>query len=155
MLHLSDKSTVVVIGPPGSGKTYVGELLAEQSGLSLYSTDEFLSNGHVAALYAVMQACGDDGYVIEGMIGYRWLRKRKQLNLPPPDIVIQLEATDSEIQEAYKRKGRHCNLSHINRFCKAHESVLDDYYLIDGDMPKIWIHSKSHHISRMISSAGA
>jgi len=153
MLFLHPNATIIVIGPPGSGKTHVGTLLAEESGLPLYSTDEFLSNGHVAALYAVMQATGDKGYIIEGMIGYRWLRKQKQLNLPAPDIVVQLEATDREIEESYRKRGKHCNMRHIKRFCAAHEAVLSDYYSLDGGTPNIWIHSKSRCIADLIANA--
>lgn len=151
MLHLSPTSTVVVIGPPGSGKTHVGALLAESSGLPLYSTDEYLSDGHVAALYLVMKAIGDRGWIVEGMIGYRLLRKRAEYGLPPVDIVIELEATDSQITDAYRARGRKCDIAKIRSFCAAHESVLEDYFLLDAERPKVWIHADSRHICPLIS----
>lgn len=150
MLHLTDTTTVVVIGPPGSGKTTVGQLLAEQSGLPLYSTDRYLGYGHLQALYYIMREIGDAGWIVEGMIGYRLLRKRKQMGMPAPDIVIQLDATDDAIREAYKSRKRHYNPAHIRNFCKAHETVLSDYLLLDGDMPKVWVHSQSQSICHLI-----
>lgn len=150
MLYLTSTSTVVVIGPPGSGKTTVGRLLAERSGLPLYSTDNYLGDGHVAALYMVMKAIGDEGWIVEGMIGYRMLRKRKEFGLPAPDIVIELDATDDQIVRSYRERGKQCSLPHIRGFIKAHESVLHDYYAMDGEMPGIWIHSTSPHIAYLI-----
>lgn len=151
MLYLTPQSTVVVIGPPGSGKTTVGLTLAEHSGLALYSTDEHLSKGHVEALYAVMKALGDEGWIVEGMIGYRLLRKRAQLGMPPPDFVIELEATDQQIAQAYRNRNKHCNIAQIRRFCSAHEKVLEDYFLLDAERPKVWIHAESRHICPLIT----
>ena len=150
MLYLHDTSKVVVIGPPGSGKSYVGLLLAESSGLPLYCTDEYLHDGHVTALYHVMKAIGDEGWIVEGMIGYRLLRKRAQLKMPPPDIVIELEASDEQIIQAYRERNKPCDIGQIRRYCKAHEAVLDDYYLLDGDLPKVWIHSQSRQLCPLI-----
>lgn len=150
MLHITPNTTVVVIGPPGSGKSHVGELLAEQTGLPLYSTDTYLGYGHLQALYYIMQEIGDVGWIVEGMIGYRLLRKRKQLGMPAPDIVIQLDATDDEIRAAYRKRDKFCNLAHIKNFCKAHETVLREYRLMDGDMPKAWIHAHSPQACHLI-----
>jgi len=155
MLHLSENSTVVVIGPPGSGKTHVATVLAEASGLPLYSTDVYLGNGHVAALYVMMQALGDDGWIVEGMIGYRFLRKLRQLGLPPPDIVIQLDADDEQIRAAYAKRSKPCNIKIIRSFCKAHEKVLSDYYLLDGEQPKVWVHAQSNHLGHLIGGGPA
>lgn len=153
MLHLTDKSTVVVIGPPGSGKTHVGLLLAESSGLPLYCTDAYLHDGHVAALYCVMKAVNDEGWIVEGMIGYRLLRKRAQLGMPAPDIVIELEASDQDIVNAYRARNKRCNLEDIRKFCKAHESVLQDYFLLDAERPRVWIHGKSRHLTALFKDA--
>lgn len=155
MLHLSPASTVVIIGPPGSGKTTVGLLLAESSGLPLYSTDNYLGAGHVAALYAVMQAIGDDGWIVEGMIGYRMLRKRRQLRMPPPDIVVQLEASDEQIAAACKARGKDFNLGRMKAFIKAHDTVLEEYYSLDGAPPHIWIHADSPHVAHLIGGGPA
>lgn len=151
MLHLTAKSTVVVIGPPGSGKTHVGTLLAESSGLPLYCTDQYLHDGHVAALYYVMKAVKDEGWIVEGMIGYRLLRKRAQLGMPPPDIVIELEASDQDIVNAYRARNKKCNLEDIRKFCKAHESVLEDYFLLDSEQPKVWIYGESRHLAPLFN----
>lgn len=150
MLHLTDSTTVVIIGPPGSGKSHVGFVLAESSGLPIYSTDAYLTDGHVAALYAIMASIGDEGWIVEGMIGYRLLRKRKELGMPAPDIVIQLTATDEQIENAYVARKQKCDIKKIRAFCKAHDVVLDEYRLMDGDEPQIWIHAKSMHLCHLI-----
>ena len=154
MLHLNQHTKVVIIGPPGSGKTHVATVLGESSDLPIYRTDKFLGDGHVQALYAVMEAAGDDGYIIEGMIGYRLLRKLKQLKLPAPDMVIQLEADDYMIEESYAKRDKVCNINRLRAFCKAHEKVMEDYYALDGDVPKIWIHGDSHHVTSLLISKG-
>lgn len=151
MLHLAPTSTVVVLGPPGSGKSHVGTLLAESSGLPLYSTDEYLTDGHVAALHLVMQAIGDRGWIVEGMIGYRLLRKRAEFGMPPVDIVIELEATDQQIADAYRARDERCDIAKIRRFCKAHETVLRDYLLLDKERPKVWVHANSRHLVALLN----
>ena len=152
MLHLNDQNKVVIIGPPGSGKTHVATVLGESSDLPIYRTDKFLGDGHVKALYSVIDATGDEGYIIEGMIGYRLLRKLKQLKLPAPDIVIQLEADDFMIEESYAKRNKVVNLNRLKTFCKAHEKVLDDYYKLDGEEPAIWIHGSSQHVTKLLIS---
>jgi|MDSV01.2.fsa_nt_gb hypothetical protein len=151
MLSLHETSKVIVIGPPGSGKTKVGNLLGADSGLPVYSTDQFSGTPHVKALHAVMRACGDKGFVLEGLIGYKWLRKRKQLGLPNPDVVVQLSATDKEIERSYERRGKTCNLQLIHRFVEAHDKILEDFYLLDGDLPRIHIHGSSSQIVYLIA----
>jgi transposase InsO family protein len=107
------------------------------------------------ALYAVMEAVGDEGWIVEGMIGYRFLRKRRQLGLPPPDIVIQLDADDEQITRAYAARGKPCDLRTIRRFCAAHDKVLADYYLLDGAEPRVWVHANSPHICHLIAGGPA
>jgi hypothetical protein len=150
MLHLTEKTKVVIIGPPGSGKSHVATVLGESSELPIYRTDKFLSDGHVQALYSVIDAAGDEGYIIEGMVGYRLLRKLKQLKLPPPDIVIQLEADDFMIEESYAKRNKVCNIKRLRAFCKAHDTVLEDYYQLDGEEPKIWINAQAHHLTELL-----
>lgn len=150
MLHLTEETKVVVIGPPGSGKTHVATVLAETSELPIYSTDKFLCDGHVQALYTVMNSVGDKGWIVEGMIGYRLLRKMKELELEPPDIVIELEATDDMIITSYAQRDKVVNIKRIRAFCKAHEKVLDDYYKLDGEEPTIWIHGESKTVTKLL-----
>ncbi len=155
MLSLHEESVVVVIGPPGSGKSKVGNLLAESSGLPLYSTEELTTgNKALTALKTIMHLCGDEGFIMEGMIGYRWLRKHKEMELPCPDIVIQLEASDEEIEDAMSKRDKHCNTKLIRKFCAAHEKVLEDYYLLDEERPKVWIHGNSTQVAHLIRDSG-
>ena len=153
MLSLHEKSKVLVIGPPGSGKTSVGTLLGADSGLPVYSTDEYTGSPQVKALYTVIQACGDEGFIVEGLIGYKWLRKRKQYSLPNPDIVIQLDATDEQIRRSYKlRNKKGCDLERIRRYVESHDDILNDnFYLLDGDIPRIHIHGTSSQIAYLIA----
>ena len=91
---------------------------------------------------------------MEGMIGYRWLRKHREMKLPCPDIVIQLEASDEEIEDAMARRDKHCNTKLIRKFCAAHEKMLDDYYLLDDERPKVWIHGNSTQVAHLIKDSG-
>jgi len=155
MLSLHEDSVVIIIGPPGSGKSVVGNLLAESSGLPLYSTEELTTgNKALTALKAIMHLCGDEGFIMEGMIGYRWLRKQKEMELPMPDIVIQLDASDDEIEVAMASRDKHCNVKLIRKFCSAHEKVLADYYLLDEDRPKVWIHGNSESVAHILKDSG-
>ena len=150
MLALTDTSVVLVIGPPGSGKAQLADTLGESSGLPVYSTDRFVGTTGLIAISTVIEVAEDKGFIVEGPVCYRWLRKRKQLKLRPPDIVISLTATDEEIEEAASSHSRYCDVQRIKAFHIAHERFLDNYLMLDQDKPTIWVHGDSNHLRSLI-----
>lgn len=75
--------SVVLIGPPGSGKSTVGALLAERLGLALHDTDE--------AVEATAGRSVADIFVEDGEPAFRALEREAVLRaLAEPDGVVSL-----------------------------------------------------------------
>ena len=123
---------VVVIGRPASGKTTVSELLAEKNPLlKLWHTDDYIPYGGVEGLYQMMTELEADGYnnpaIIEGVGGYRLLRKGVELGIFSPDVVIELVVTDAQVERVYKSERIFGKLDKMPGFVKGLNTVLDGY----------------------------
>lgn len=123
MLHLHPTSRVAIIGDDEPSKC-VADLLAEASGLSIYSTDNYLGEGHEAALLAIMNLAGDDGWIVRGEIAPYMIKGCRHLNTEPPDFVIDL-TNNKELE------GEYCRL--------------------DNSLPTIWLSVSSDSADRLIN----
>jgi len=149
-LPLCKHSRIAVIGPPGSGKESVGVLLAEQTGLPLYTSHTFFGDTHIMALGAVMDEVEEEGWIVAGMFAYRFIRRGERLGLSQPDVIIDMPATREQIRTSYKQRGKRCTLKRIVRYCEQAAGDLDDYMILDDIEPGIYIRSDSPIIERLI-----
>lgn len=130
-------STVVIIGPPAAGKTYVaGKLAIDNPGHKLIHTDDYIKYGYEASLYHLL----DDvvglkklgPLIIEGVLGYRLLRKGVQLNCFYPEMVVELEITYEQLERIYKTERDRTKLDYIKPMLKANVTVLRSYQLFEN-----------------------
>lgn len=136
-------STVVIIGPPASGKTYVANKLAHDNpSHKLIHTDDYIAFGFEPSLYYlldyVVEAKKTQPLIIEGILGYRLLRKGVQQGNFFPDIVIELEITDEQLTRTYKKeRGGTSKLDYIRAMMKSNATVLRSYQLLPNNhLPK-------------------
>ena len=89
--------TIVIIGSPASGKTTLGKALAAKYGQKLIQADDYMQHGYKEALYVMLADLIeiDEPVIVEGMQGYRLLRKGVELGNFYPDVVIELQVTDA------------------------------------------------------------
>ncbi|WP_019815949.1 shikimate kinase [Saccharomonospora saliphila] len=59
---MSDRGPVVVVGPPGSGKSTVGRLLAEHLGVAYHDADEEIEAEQGRAIADIFAADGEDAF---------------------------------------------------------------------------------------------
>lgn len=140
----------VIIGRPGSGKTTVGLLIAEQKQeCRLWHTDDYIPYGGVDGLYQMMAEMEEDGYqspaIIEGVGAYRLLRKGAELDVFYPDVVIELIVTDEQVERVYTKERDASKLKKMPGFVKGLETVLAGYRQImsvrelEGRTPPVWM----------------
>lgn len=85
---------IAIIGPPGSGKSTLGEKLSRELGIPLQSTDSVIHLGWSNASLAVAGWLNAPSYIIEGVALPRAFRKWQWLHPkqpPPVDKIIKLK----------------------------------------------------------------
>lgn len=141
---------VLIIGRPASGKSYTAEKLARDNpNHVLIKTDDYKHLGYVEALYAIIDDLKVLGpkvnTIVEGVQGYRLLRKGVELNCYYPDMVIELEITDRRMNQTYILERDPKKLAYLKGFNKAHEKVLNDYREMQNKHKPKWIKLKNNY----------
>lgn len=140
---------VVIIGYPATGKTYFSKLLAERNPTHrLFHTDDYLLryNG-VEAMYACMGEVieaieAGTPTIVEGIAGYRMLRKGAQLDSYFPHIVFEMLAPFEQIERTYRTDPQRSadKVKNLAAFCKAQDTIKKQYISLVGpfDLPT-WV----------------
>lgn len=97
---------IVLIGPPGSGKTTQASFLQKKYGVPVITADRATSNE--ALLREILKAGTTRGFVLDGYPATRAQADHlgavvKQLKLPSP-VIISLEVPDAVVRERLKGK---------------------------------------------------
>lgn len=130
---------IVLIGPPGSGKTTQSEFLKKKYAIPLLAGNEMrqAAAGSTEKMNAllreqVLRADAAKGFVIDGYPSTRseadYLAKLvKEANLPPP-VVIHLEVSDDEVRRRMQGKTSAAELD--RRLAEYHQELemVRNYY---------------------------
>jgi len=126
------RKNVLIIGSPASGKTWLIEQIKEVAPYHNYiATDDYIKdNTFKGALYAMMddiKTFHDDGKltVVEGVNGYRLLRKGVQEDTYYPDIVIECKTSQKNIEARYE--GDEKKLKGVFGMMKGNATILAEY----------------------------
>lgn len=140
---------VCIIGHPATGKTFFGGHLALCNPLhTLFKCDDYLKDHDgVQAMYAclgdVVEAIeAGKPTIVEGIAGYRMLRKGVELDSYYPDVVFEMIAPLEQIMRVYEtdplRSSK--NAKNIAAFCKAQETIKAQYLAnVPDDKAPNWI----------------
>lgn len=123
---------VLIIGCPASGKTYVADALKRDNPKhKLFHTDAYKQYGYVEALYVLIDELKELGTkkntIVEGVQGYRLLRKGVELNCYYPDIVVELKISDALMRRTYERERDPEKIRYLKGFNASHQKILNDY----------------------------
>jgi len=120
---------IVIIGLPTCGKTtYCEELAKQYPEHRIFHTDEYIHYGFDDSLYNLMSDVmehDDSNIIIEGVRGYRLLRKGIQTGLFKPDLVITCDASMPVRLERYARRGG--DAKKLMSFDKTLTTIWNDY----------------------------
>lgn len=141
-LSIVDKN-VLIIGPPASGKTWLCNEMKKLCHL-IIRTDSYIKYGYNKAMYECLNDICDthkDGYntLVEGIQGYRLLRKGVELDCYYPDIVIELEISEKRMHETYKKERDPKKIKYLQSFNAAHQTILEDYFSLLNEKKPEWI----------------
>lgn len=140
--HDFTDKTIVIIGAPASGKTFAASLLfGKLSTHQLVNTDLYKDHGFEQSLYALRDALAESEYpkIIEGVLGYRLLRKGAEMGDFYPDVVVEMQVPDEVIERQYEQRGPE-KLKGARTMMKANATVLSKYMeMVPIERKPIWI----------------
>ena len=139
-MNLPSKGNIVVIGYAASGKThFTNQLAKDYPKAKIYHTDDYIKYGFEQALYVLMEDLKKDHSpfkIIEGILGYRLLRKGAQLGTFYADLIIQVSAPKDTRYFRIEKRGKNIHATfNLDKVC---DSIYADYYdLIGEKLPTI------------------
>lgn len=143
-----ENKNVLIIGWPASGKTHVANLLwKDNPGHKMIHTDDYMHHGFKEALYEILRDLKRTRKptIIEGVQGYRLLRKGVELDCYYPDIVIELEIPESRMYRTYAEQRRGKDPAYLKGFNKMQQKILNDYFAMPNKKKPQWIKLKNHY----------
>lgn len=119
---------VLIIGCPASGKTWLSKRLDKEKH-QLIHTDSYISLGYEMGMYGALNAatCTVKNTIVEGVHGYRMLRKGAEYGNYYPDIVIEIKIPESRMRETYMKERDPKKINYLQQFNASHEKILNDY----------------------------
>ena len=138
---------VLIIGCPASGKTFVAKELAITSCQDIIHTDDYSKHGYQDALYKVMDSIkvAEDPIIVEGILGYRLLRKGVELDCYYPDVVIELLVTTQRMLKTYAKERGGKDATRLKGFNAAHQTILEEYRRMPNKHRPEWIKVKNEY----------
>lgn len=145
LTHIAGKD-VVIIGCPASGKTYLSNLLASPAHTVIH-TDDYMKHGYKEALYVMLNDLKHihGNVIIEGVQGYRLLRKGVEMGCYYPHIVIELEISQERMAQTYAEQRPGKKVASVLAFNKMHETIKQDYFSMDNPNKPEWIKISNHY----------
>ena len=105
------EKTIVVVGLPCTGKSTITDAIVKEYGdrrpIKVYRTDDYIRYGFEESLYVMMNDLKKDISpikLIEGVQGYRLLRKGSEIGTFLPDLVIITVASTATRQARFAKR---------------------------------------------------
>ena len=131
---------ILIIGCPASGKTFMSALFNSNEH-QIFHTDDYIKYGYVESMYQCLNdvlKC-EKNTIVEGVQGYRMLRKGVELNNYYPDIIVELKITEQLMIATYKKERNPNKIKYLTGFNKLHDKILTDYKNMKNTKPAEWL----------------
>jgi len=121
---------ILIIGIPGSGKSWVSDKLKGISGHRIFHTDSYMVHGFSMGMYACLdelrylRGCNS---LVEGVYGYRLLRKGVEDNCYYPDVVIEMIISSDKQSFIYNSERDVSKLKYLKGFAATNDKIIRDY----------------------------
>ena len=126
-LNIEGKN-VLIIGCPASGKSWLCNKIAKPTHTVIH-TDSYISYGYQAGMYCALDAANmsEKPTIVEGVQGYRMLRKGCEYGSYYPDIVIEMQISNSRMMQTYLKERDEKKIKYLKQFNETHAKILNDY----------------------------
>lgn len=138
---------LLIIGCPASGKTWLSWLLKRDSH-QLIHTDDYIFQGYEMGMYGALNAtvCSVKNTIVEGVLGYRMLRKGAEYGNYYPDIVIEIKTPEHQAIKIYSKERDAKKIKYLQQFNSSHEKILSEYKkMVPQDLIPTWIEFYNEH----------
>lgn len=132
---------ILVIGYPAVGKTtFATKYIQYLPNHTCIHTDDYIPYGHEQSLYVLLEDLKsiNTATFIEGVLGYRLLRKGIQLDCYYPDVVFELTAPWEHIEKVYNTEREDKKIQNLKSFAKSLDTILKQYKALPNPKTPIW-----------------
>lgn len=140
MLISDSDNKVVIVGYPASGKsTLTSQLEKRYPEYTVYRDIDFVKNGYVNGLYELRDRIKKDAkerIIIEGVMGYRFLRKGVQEKDFNADLIIVVKTSEKKRELRY-RKRDHSKYKHLKGLHSGLENIWYEFLSTKKYQPRI------------------
>jgi hypothetical protein len=134
-----EQKNVLIIGCPASGKTYLSSKFNTEH-LKIH-TDDYLIFGWRQGMYEALKAikAANTFTLVEGVHGYRLLRKGVELDCYYPDVVIQLIISEERMMKTYINERDRNKIKYLRSFNDTYNKILLEYFSLKNKHRPEWI----------------
>jgi len=134
-----EQKNVLIIGCPASGKSYL--INQFKTANKKIQTDDYIDYGYEQSMYEVLNEINHTKgkTLVEGIQGYRLLRKGVQLDCYYPDIVIQLIISEEQMMMTYLSERHEKKIKYLRGFNNMHDKIINDYFMLENKQKPLWI----------------
>lgn len=140
-----ENKNVLIIGCPASGKTWLSNQF--KSNHTIIHTDDYMQFGYEQSMYEVLNYIikSETNTLVEGVQGYRLLRKGIQLGNYHPDIVIQLIISEERMINTYSSERDEKKIKYLKGFNRMYDKIISDYFELENPNQPIWINVENEY----------
>lgn len=138
---------VLIIGCPASGKTWLSNKMAKPTHTIIH-TDNYKKEGYEMGMYAAMWAAtnSEKPTIVEGVYGYRMLRKGAELWNYMPNIVIEIKIPVQRMYLTYRLHRQDKDVEQLEKMVKGNEKVLNEYFKMQNkDNKPMWVEFNNNY----------
>ena len=126
--HEINSKSIMILGAPGSGKTYLSQILSSKLGIDLISTDDYIKYGFRESMYvALADAIKKESVIVEGVQGYRMLRKGLENDTYYPELIIELVSSEEHLMQIYKNERDFSKFKRSQSLALSNSKILKTY----------------------------
>ncbi len=131
---------VLIIGCPASGKSWLCNKMSKPTH-NIIHTDNYKFYGFQEGMYHALDAAvkSSKPTLVEGVFGYRMLRKGVELDSYYPDIVIEMKVSYERMIKTYSRERDASKVKYMKQFNESNEKILSGYRGMKNDKKPEWI----------------
>jgi uridine kinase len=143
--YCSQFKTITVLGYTKTGKITIAKKLSQELNYLLFISDHYINiNNREQSLYDMMDHIipyynSNQPLIIEGILGFRLLRKGLQLNNFHTDLIIKTKCNNETIKHFYKMDREEYKINRALSFNKGLDKIWNEYrdLLLHNNLNKI------------------